>query len=45
LFTGGNEEIEAIALPAGTYWIKGSIIFENGEYIDQSVIVNHSISK
>ena len=39
------EEIEGIALPAGTYWIKGSIIFENGEYIDQSVIVNHSISK
>ena len=35
------EEIEGIALPAGTYWIKGSIIFENGEYIDQIAIVNH----
>ena len=39
------EEVEGIALPAGTYWIKGSIIFENGDYIDQSVIVNHSIIK
>jgi hypothetical protein len=36
------EEIEGIPLPAGTYWIKGSIIFENGEYIDQVAIVNHS---
>lgn len=39
------EEVEGIPLPSSTYWIKGSIIFENGEYIDQSVIVNHSISK
>lgn len=36
------EEIEGIALPAGTYWIKGSIIFENGEYIDQATIVSHA---
>ena len=36
------EEIEGIALPAGTYWIKGSIIFENGEYIDQTAIVSHA---
>jgi hypothetical protein len=35
------EEIEGIALPSGTYWIKGSIIFENGEYIDQTAIVSH----
>ena len=35
------EEIEGIALPAGTYWIKGSIIFENGDYIDQTAIVSH----
>jgi hypothetical protein len=39
------EEVEGIALPSGTYWIKGSIIFENGEYIDQSTIVNHSLAK
>jgi len=39
------EEVEGIALPPGTYWIKGSIIFENGEYIDQSTIVNHSLAK
>lgn len=36
------EEIEAISLPNGIYWIKGSIIFENGEYVDQVAIVNHS---
>ena len=36
------EEIEGIALTAGTYWIKGSIIFENGEYIDQTAIVSHA---
>ena len=35
------EEVEAIALPPGNYWIKGSIIFENGEYIDQSIIFTH----
>ena len=35
------EEVEGIPLPAGTYWIKGSIIFENGEYIDQTAIVSH----
>jgi len=35
------EEIEGIALPTGTYWIKGSIVFENGEYIDQTAIVSH----
>jgi hypothetical protein len=35
------EEIEALALPPGTYWIKGSIIFENGEYIDQAAIYRH----
>jgi hypothetical protein len=36
------EEVEALALPSGTYWIKGSIIFENGEYIDQTNIVSHT---
>ena len=36
------EESEGIALPAGTYWIKGSIIFDNGEYIDQTAIFNHA---
>lgn len=36
------EEVEAIALPSGNYWIKGSIIFENGEYIDQAAIVSHA---
>jgi hypothetical protein len=39
------EEVEAIPLPSATYWIKGSIIFENGEYIDQSAVVNHSLAK
>ena len=37
------EEVEGIALTAGTYWIRGSIIFENGEYIDQTAIVNHGV--
>jgi hypothetical protein len=37
------EEVEAIALPSGNYWIKGSIIFENGEYIDQTAIINHVV--
>ena len=36
------EELEALALPSGTYWIRGSIIFENGEYIDQVAIVSHT---
>lgn len=36
------EEVEAIALPSGNYWIKGSIIFENGAYIDQAAIVSHA---
>lgn len=37
------EEAEGISLPNGIYWIKGSIIFENGEYIDQVAIVNHGL--
>jgi len=36
------EEVEALALPSGTYWIKGSIIFENGEYVDQTAIFSHT---
>ena len=36
------EELEALALPSGTYWIRGSIISENGEYIDQAAIVSHA---
>lgn len=35
------EEVESIALPTGTYWVKGSINFENGEYIDQVTVVRH----
>ena len=35
------EEIESIALVPGTYLIKGSIIFENKDYIDQSIVVSH----
>ena len=37
------EEVEGIALPSATYWIKASIIFENGEYIDQTAIVSHAL--
>ena len=37
------EEVEGIALPSATYWIKASIIFENGEYIDQTAIVSHGL--
>ena len=36
------EEVEALTLPSGTYWIKGSIIFENGEYVDQTAIFFHT---
>lgn len=35
------EEIENITLASGTYLIKGSIIFENKDYIDQSIVVSH----
>ena len=37
------EEVEGIALPSATYWIKASIILENDEYIDQNAIVSHAL--
>lgn len=36
------DEIEAITLPFGTYWVNVKITFDNGDYVDQSTVVKLS---
>ena len=34
------DEIEAIRLPVGIYWIRATLNYDNDDFIDQSLIVN-----
>ena len=36
------DEVEAITLPLGTYWIKAIVTFDDGDYVDQSLVVKLS---
>lgn len=36
------DEIEAITLPVGVYWVNAKITFNDGDYIDQSLAVKLS---
>lgn len=38
------EEVGTIPLKAGTYWIRSTLTFPEGDYIDQVHVTSHSIS-
>ncbi len=33
------DEVEAITLPTGIYWVNAKVTFDDGDYVDQSVAV------
>jgi hypothetical protein len=39
------EEIEAITLPMGLYWVNAKMTFDDGDYVDQSALVKLSADK
>ena len=38
------EEVGMIPLKAGTYWIKSTLTFPEGDYVDQVHVMNHQLS-